>query len=155
MPNNPNLPSNSTRVVFVDTSAIAAVMNEGDQHHEEAIGRYKEMVEKGYSLVLTNFVIAETHALLLNTTRNIPLGLQWLNDVAYTDFTVIRPSKTEEEEALQFLSIYKDKLWSLVDALSFTIMQKLSILYYFSFDEDFRQTGRFLDITHYLDYLDK
>jgi predicted nucleic acid-binding protein len=102
-------------------------------------------------LIEAIFVIAETHALLLNTTRNIPLGLQWLREVAYTDFTVVRPSKTEEEEAVQLLSTHKDKLWSLVDTLSFTIMEKLTIPYYFSFDEDFRQTGKFLDIAYYLD----
>src|SRR5438067_9813996 len=149
MPNNPIQPHSTEHVVFVDTSAIAAVTNETDQHHEEAVRWCKEIVEKGYNRVLTNFVIAETHALLLNTTRNIPLGFQWLREVAYTDFTVVRPSKTEEEEAVQLLSAHKDKLWSVVDALSFTIMDKLTILYYFSFDEDFRQTGKFLDITHY------
>jgi predicted nucleic acid-binding protein len=151
MPNNPTQPHSTEHVVFVDTSAIAAVMNETDQHHDEAVRRYKEIVEKGYGMILTNFVIAETHALLLNITRNIPLGLQWLREVAYTDFTVVRPSKTEEEEAVQLLSTHKDKLWSLVDTLSFTIMEKLTIPYYFSFDEDFRQTGKFLDIAHYLD----
>jgi predicted nucleic acid-binding protein len=143
-------PQSLERVVFVDTSAIAAVMNETDQHHTEAVRVYKVIVEESYSMVLTNLVIAETHALLLNTTRNIPLGLKWLSEVAYTDFSVVRPSKTEEEAAVQLLSNHKDKLWSLVDALSFTIMGKLSIPYYFSFDEDFRQTGMFLDITHYL-----
>jgi predicted nucleic acid-binding protein len=63
---------------------------------------------------------------------------------------VIRPSKTEEKEAVQLLTNHRDKLWSLVDALSFTIMEKLTIPYYFSFDEDFRQTGKFVDVTRYL-----
>src|SRR5260370_11803921 len=150
MPNNPHQPQSSERVVFVDTSAIAAVLNETDQYHKKAVKLYKEIVERGYSLVLTNFVIAETHALLLNTTHNISLGLQWLLDVAYKDFTVVRPSKNEEEEAVKLLATYKDKQWRLVDALSFTVMDTLSIPYYFSFDEDFRQTGKFSDITHYL-----
>ena len=112
---------------------------------------YKALIDKGYSRVLTNFVIAETHALLLKTTHNTTLGLRWLREVAYTDFTVIRPSKTEEEEAVRLLTNHKDKLWSLVDSVSFTIMEKLTIPYYFSFDEDFRQSGKFLDITRYLD----
>jgi predicted nucleic acid-binding protein len=149
MPSNPKEPPRLSSVVFVDTSAIAAVLNEGDQYHTEAVRGYKALIEKSYSRVLTNFVIAETHALLLNTTHNTTLGLTWLREVAYTDFTVIRPSKTEEE-AVQLLTNHKDKLWSLVDALSFTVMEKLTIPYYFSFDDDFRQTGKFLDITRYL-----
>jgi predicted nucleic acid-binding protein len=99
---------------------------------------------------IPNIPLAETHALLLKTTNNPALGLTWLREVAYTDFTVIRPSKTEEEEAVQLLTNHKDKLWSLVDALSFTIMEKLTIPYYFLFDEDFRQTGKFVDVTRYL-----
>ena len=150
MPNNPTPSHPASRVVFVDTSEIAAVMNESDQYHEEAVRGYRALIEKRYSRILTNFVIAETHALLLNTTHNTALGLKWLREVAYTDFTVIRPSKSEEEEAVQLLTNHRDKLWSLVDALSFTIMEKLTIPYYFSFDEDFRQTGKFLDITRYL-----
>ena len=103
MPNNPTPSHPSSRVVFVDTSAIAAVLNEGDQYHTQAVRGYKALVAKGYSRVLTNFVIAETHALLLNTTHNTALGLKWLREIAYTDFTVIRPSKIEEEEAVQLL----------------------------------------------------
>lgn len=134
-------------IVFVDTSAIAAVMNKTDQHHQAAIRAYTRIVKEGYSAVLTNYVIAETHALLLNTTHNIGLGLQWLNDVAYIDFTVVRPSKDEEEKALQLLNRYQDKQWSFVDAVSFVIMEKFNIPHYFSFDDDFRQTGKFSDIT--------
>ena len=151
MPTHPHQPQPAAHIVFVDTSAIAAVLNERDQYHTEALQRYTRLVEKGYSLVLTNFVIAETHALLLKTTHHTALGLKWLREVAYTDFTVIRPSKTEEEEAIQLLSTHQDKLWSMVDAVSFVIMEKFTISYYFSFDEDFRQTGKFLDVTRYID----
>ena len=147
----PHPPYPSTRVVFVDTSAIAAVMNETDQHHTEAVRGFNHLVEKSYSLVLTNFVVAETHALFVNTTRNTALGLKWLREVAFIDFTVIRPSKPEEQEAIQLLSIHRDKLWSMVDTVSFVIMEKFTISYYFSFDEDFLQTGKFLDVTRYID----
>ena len=78
MPTSP-LPSQpsrtpSERIIFVDTSAIAAVMNETDQYHDLAVEQYKAIVANGYSLVLTTYVIAETHALLLNSTRNPALG---------------------------------------------------------------------------------
>jgi uncharacterized protein len=151
MPTHPHQPQPAAHIVFVDTSAIAAVMNETDQYHTQALRGYTHLVENGYSLVLTNFVVAETHALLLNTTRNNALGIKWLREVAFTDFTVIRPSKTEEEEAIQLLSTHQDKLWSMVDAVSFVIMEKFTISYYFSFDEDFRQSGKYLDITRYID----
>jgi uncharacterized protein len=150
MPTNPHQSHPSACIVFVDTSAIAAVLNKRDQYHTEARQGYTRLVEKGYSLVLTNFVIAEIHALLLKTTQNTALGLKWLREVAYTDFTVIRPSKTEEEEAVRLLTTHRDKLWSMVDAVSFIVMEKFTIPYYFSFDEDFQQSGKYLDITRYI-----
>jgi predicted nucleic acid-binding protein len=143
-------PHLSQRIVFVDTSAIAAVMNENDQSHKKALHVYTYLVENNYSLVLTNFIVAETHALLINTTRNNALGIRWLRDVAFIDFIVVRPGLAEEHAAIQLLRVHEDKLWSMVDAISFIIMDKFSIPYYFSFDEDFRQVGRFLDVTRYV-----
>jgi predicted nucleic acid-binding protein len=121
-------------------------MNETDQYHDLAVEQYKAIVANGYSLVLTTYVIAETHALLLNTTRNAELGRRWLLEVAFEDFTVVRPGEREEEQALQLLTTHTDKLWSFVDALSFTVMETLAIPYFFSFDEDFHQRGKFIDI---------
>jgi predicted nucleic acid-binding protein len=83
MSSDPKSSPRLSRVVFVDTSAIAAVLNESDQYHSQAIQGYKALIDNGYSRVLTNFVIAETHALLLKNTGNIALGLRWLSEVAY------------------------------------------------------------------------
>jgi len=145
------MPHQKDNIVFVDTSAIAAVMNKTDINHKKAIQVYKSILEKRFSKIITNFVIAETHALLLNKTNNIKLGLHWLQENAYNNYYVIRITKTDEEDAVRLLSKHFDKQWSMVDALSFTIMEKLDIAYYFSFDKDFRQTGKFLDIAQYLE----
>lgn len=144
-------PYQTEHIIFIDTSAIAAVMNKSDQFHKKAVTFYERIIKERYSLVLTNFVVAETHALLLKNTHNIPLGLKWLNKVAYDAFHVIRPNERDEQEAIRLIAVYVDKQISLVDALSFCIMEKFSIKYYFSFDYDFRQIGKFLDITEYLD----
>jgi len=136
--------------VFLDTSAIAAILNEDDPLHEKAIVYYKKMIADGYSFIITNFIIAETHVLLLKNTHSIAIGLQWLEEVAYQAFTVIRPHKEDEEQAIQLLKKYHDKAWSFTDALSFSIMEKLQIPYYFSFDDDFKQIGKFIDITRYI-----
>ncbi len=135
----------------MDTSAIAAVMNKNDQFHKKAVAFYEKILEQEYSLVLTSFVIAETHALLLKNTHNNTLGLKWLNTVAYHAFHVVPIDTKDEKESIQLLNAYSDKEWSLTDALSFRVMEKFSIKYYFSFDDDFRQMGKFLDITYYLD----
>jgi uncharacterized protein len=145
------MPDSTNNIILTDTSAIAAIMNKNDQFHKKAVTFYKKILEEEYSLVLTNFVIAETHALLLKNTHDSSLGLKWLGEVAYQAFHIIRPDETDEKEAIKLLTKYDDKAWSLTDALSFRIMEKFSIDYYFSFDGDFKQIGKFLDITDYLD----
>jgi predicted nucleic acid-binding protein len=125
-------------------------MNEDDPLHKAAIGYYKKIVADGYSLLLTNFIIAETHVLLLKNTHSIAVGLQWLDEVAYKAFNVVRPSEYDETQSIHILKKYHDKAWSFTDALSFQVMERLHIKYYFSFDNDFRQIGKFMDITHYL-----
>jgi len=52
---NPTTSHPSSRVVFVDTSAIAAVMNEADEHHEEAVRGYKALIAKGYSRIIGRY----------------------------------------------------------------------------------------------------
>lgn len=135
------------KTIFVDSSAIYAVLNNKDLNHKKAQEIFKHAQNRKYSLVLTNFVIAETHALLLNRTRRIDVALHFLNKVAYSKtFKIIRPNITQEAFALRELNKYRDKEWSFTDMLSFVVMEQNNILYYFSFDRDFTQTEKFVDI---------
>jgi Predicted nucleic acid-binding protein, contains PIN domain len=87
--------SYSDNIVLVDTSSLAAIMNKSDQFHQKAVGVYKKLLDNDYSLVTTNFIIAETHALLLKNTNDINLGLKWLGQIAFQAFHVIHPDETE------------------------------------------------------------
>ena len=145
------MPDSTNNIIFIDTSAIAAIMNKNDQFHKKAVSFYTKILDEEYSLVLTNFIIAETHALLLKSTHDGSLGLKWLGEVAYQAFHIIRPDESDEKEGIKLLTKYDDKIWSFTDSLSFRTMEKFSIEYYFSFDKDFKQIGKFLDITEYLD----
>jgi len=136
------------KTIFVDSSAIYAVLSNKDPHHAKAQKIFKQIQVRSYSLVLTNFVIAETHALLLNRTRRIDVSLHFLNKIAYgRTFKVVRPSIEQEALAISELNKYQDKKWSLTDMLSFIVMEQNGIPYYFSFDTDFKQTEKFVDIT--------
>jgi uncharacterized protein len=52
--------------VFVDTGAYFALIFTGDENHPAARSLYEQLTTEGRQLVTTNFVLAETHALLLN-----------------------------------------------------------------------------------------
>jgi predicted nucleic acid-binding protein len=56
---------------------------------------------------------------------------------------VVRVRKTDEDKAIALIRAYRDKLYSLCNALSFVVMERLRIREAISLDQDFRSYGRF------------
>ena len=54
---------------------------------------------------------------------------------------VIRARAADEERAKQILFQYTDKNFSFADAISFAVMERLTIRLAFTFDRDFAQYG--------------
>lgn len=52
--------------VFVDTSALYAVLDADDQGHEPAKDTWRELLDGETTLLTTNYVLVETSALLQN-----------------------------------------------------------------------------------------
>ena len=52
--------------VLVDTSAIYALINKDDSYHSRAVAILRSLPHHGLSPFLTNFIVAESHALLLS-----------------------------------------------------------------------------------------
>lgn len=129
--------------VFIDTSAIIALLNKKDENHERAKRIYYFLLSINPRIIITNFVIAETHVGLLSKASEI--AKQWLTS-AYEDYNVIRPNENFELKAVDEINKYSDKRFSLTDMLSFLVMQDMNIQYFFSFDKNFRQIGWFSDI---------
>jgi predicted nucleic acid-binding protein len=55
--------------------------------------------------------------------------------------TIIRVSATDERRARDIIRQYDDKDFSLTDAMSFAVMERLRIPVAFTFDRDFTQYG--------------
>jgi|SRR5882762_4578791 len=148
------------KAVFVDTSAIAAFVNEKESNHEEAIKIFSLLEENGYYLFISNYIVAEVYALILNrnkikdTLRRTQLAfeiLEWLHDEE--TFTVLFVDKLMEKKAREELLRHNDKLWSIADMTSFLLMVEGRIPYFLSFDSDFNQASGhfgFYDIRPYL-----
>ena len=51
---------------MVDTSAIYALLDRSDNFHQQAVAILKELGIQQKMIVITNFVVAESHALLAN-----------------------------------------------------------------------------------------
>lgn len=141
----------SENIIFVDTSALLGIFNRTDQYHEEAEMVYKELKEKGKKLIISNYIVAEAHAGLINRTKDPTKGFELLYTLYDpSEFNVVFVESDIEEEARDEIRNYNDKVWSISDMASFLIMEKLNLQYYFSFDGDFQQNGNFQDIRNYI-----
>jgi len=52
--------------VLVDTSAIYALIDKDDSYYSRAVAILRSLPRHGLSPFLTNFIVAESHALLLS-----------------------------------------------------------------------------------------
>ena len=134
----------STRMrpaVFVDTSAYLAVLKRDDDHHREALAVVESLTRQRAVLFTSNFVIAETHAMLLRYLGHEPARafLQEMDDSRAT--VVVRAEATDEVAARSIIYRYADKDFSLTDAISFAIMARLGLSQAFTFDKHFEQYG--------------
>lgn len=135
-------PPRLTRSVFVDSSAYHALADREDESHRFALMILERLEQQSPRprVVTTNFVRAEAHALLLNRLGR-PAAMRFLSELASGGTSLIRVTAADELRALEIIERYQDKAFSLTDATSFAVMERLGIEAAFSFDRDFRQYG--------------
>jgi predicted nucleic acid-binding protein len=127
--------------IVVDSSGYYAVSDTADANHAVARAFVHELAQARNHLFTTNYIIAEAHALLLNRL-GYRTARTWLTEVTQSPgTTIVRVSRRDERRALEIIRRYDDKTFSLTDATSFAVMERLHIGRAFSFDRDFRQFG--------------
>jgi predicted nucleic acid-binding protein len=124
----------------VDTSAYFALANPQDASHREVRQTLEQIVTRRYGIFTTNFILAETHALLLTRVHRT-VALQILTEIEESATVVVRVSARDERRAREILRQYTDKNFSLTDATSFAVMERLGIVYAFTLDHHFAQYG--------------
>ena len=127
------------KVVFMDTGAFYAAINRKDENHSEAAALFRRAIEEEWRLITSNFVVAETHALIL-ARMGRELAVAWLRSIPAN---IIRVSKADEEKAKRIIFGYRDKEFSFCDATSFALIEKLRIKEAMAFDRHFGQYGKF------------
>jgi uncharacterized protein len=89
-------------------------------------------------------VVIESHALLVNRFRSRrDVALDFLQLIETDAFQVVRVNKRDENEGIAMVRRHRDESYSLCDAPSFVVMERLKIRDAISFDQDFRSYGRF------------
>jgi predicted nucleic acid-binding protein len=128
--------------VFVDSGGFFALLVRTDTAHDDARRIFEEAVASRWNLVTTNTVVVETYALLLNRTRQgRDSAIAFLDHLNRSAVRVERVSENDERKAVALVRAHKDKTYSLCDAQSFVVMDRLRILEAIAADGDFRQHG--------------
>lgn len=125
--------------VFVDTSALFAVLDADDQFHQRARAVWTNFLERGEDLITTSYVLIETFALVQHR-----LGMEAVRILEEDILPVIHVQWVTEADhwagVIALLSANRRQL-SLVDCVSFLIMQRLNLKTAFTFDPHFTEQG--------------
>ena len=129
------------RIVFLDTNGWLALLNASDTLHGPAVALWEELVEQGATLVVTDWVLAETGNGLARTPARRQLGraVDLFRSSSKSRFLFV--SSAYLEAALNLYDHREDKGWGLVDCASFAVMQDLGITEAFTDDRHFKQAG--------------
>jgi len=123
--------------VLVDTSAVFALLDRSDVKHAAARRVLTELKQRRTSPLLTNFIVAESHALALSRL-GAEIARRWLLGNVWP---IERVTEDDEAKARTIIARFTDKAFSYTDATSFAVMERLGLKVAFAFDPHFRQYG--------------
>jgi predicted nucleic acid-binding protein len=135
-----NRRASQARRVLVDASAYFALLDNDDDYHSQALIIRDRLIAESWRLFTTSFVLAETHALLLNRLSQ-DIATRFLQDMERSTTTLVWVTPADVQNAKAIIYQYDDKDFSLTDATSFEVMERLRIPFAFTFDRHFAQYG--------------
>ena len=130
----------SGRALFVDSSGFFAAATRSDPNHTTARRTLERAANESTTLITTNYIIAEAHALFLSKAGR-DAGLRFLRGLEESSLRIVRATVEDEASARAIIYGYSDKEFSLADAISFAVMERLGLNVALSFDRDFQRYG--------------
>src|SRR4030095_1404302 len=112
-----------TVTVFVDTSAIVALLSATDDHHTEAVEAWTGLVEEHGPLVRTGLVLAEA-VVVARVRGGFALSVQVGERRLAEPFEIVWSDRTLFDEAWKLYRRYRDHVLSLCDCVSFAVMRR-------------------------------
>lgn len=127
--------------LFVDTSGWLAIVNSGDALYAVASKIYRQRFVAGWHFTTHSGVMLEVGN-SMSAVRSRKLAVQ-LKETLGTSARMNVVPVTEElyEAGWQFYAARPDKDWSIVDCISFVLMQERGLTEAFTADHHFEQAG--------------
>lgn len=131
----------TSKPVFVDTSAFKALVDPRDDFHKLAVERWNYMTENGIKSVTSNFILDESYT-LIRTKCNLKVCQTFRTMLGDSTerIKVMRTSLGDELSAWDWF----DADWSglsFTDCTCFSMMRRLDLSTFFGFDKHFKRAG--------------
>ena len=127
--------------VFLDTNGWIPLLNATEYMHERANNEWLGLGLRGYRILLTDWIIAETGNGLARSREKERFAESverfWQSPVV----EIVTVDRQLIAQAIHMYRTYMDKSWGLVDCTSFVIMQENGITHAFTSDRHFEQAG--------------
>ena len=123
--------------VFVDTSALLALLNPDDSNHRRARVAFDRLAAMSAALTTTSYVLVETYALV--GRRLGAEAVRAFRDSFAPLLEVIWVDESLHEAGLDLLTTRKSGRLSLVDTVSFVVIRERALDRVFAYDDDFRR----------------
>ena len=125
--------------VFLDTSALLAILNAGDRFHQPAKQVWEEVLSTETTLITSNYILLETIALLqhrfgMEAVRLFENEISVIIDVAWVD-------EATHRQGMSALLAANRRQLTLVDCTSFEIIRQGGVDKVFTFDPHFHEQG--------------
>lgn len=126
-------------LLFVDTSALYALLDVDDRFHRAAAAAFSHVSPDKTLMLTSSYVVLETLA-LIQTRLGMSAVRKWKTEF-HGILEIVWIEKQLHEEALTALVAAAKPTISLTDWSSFLIMRERGIENVFSFDRHFAQQG--------------
>lgn len=123
---------------LIDTSFVQALVDKNDQHHKWA-RRLLPRIRR-YHSVITEFVFSEVAAALASVNRS-EVAKFIRRSYLVANISVVEVNHDLFIRGLELYESRPDKAWSLVDCISFLVMDDKKIVWAASTDHHFEQAG--------------
>ena len=136
-------------MIFADTSGLFALLVKNDLMHVRAKLNFAYFAQHRIQLLTSSFVLVETAALLQRR-----VGLEAVHDFQSKIMPLLEMIWVNGDwhtRAIQRLFALNNRNLSLVDCLSFEIMESREITHAFAFDKHFPENGFTITAFHDLD----
>jgi len=125
--------------LFVDTSALIAVLNADDHFHPQALKVWRQWMQEEAILLTSNYVIVETTALVQRRMGLAAAAVLYEDILPIIHVEWVTPSLHQASVAV--LLAARQRNLSLVDCTSFEVMRYLGLRTAFAFDRHFAEHG--------------